>query len=169
MKDLHTLEQAWRTLEPAPRQGRVEALVVRLGNGRHDNPEAVTISVDDGVAGDRWTVGDGDPRAQVSLMEHRIARLVGDDGWTGVGDNLLVDFDLSEPHAPIGTRLAVGTAILEITDKAHLGCGTFRKRFGADALKWVNGVERRARRLRGVHTRVVQGGVVRVGSSIKVI
>lgn len=167
MKDLQSLEEAWRALPPAPREGTVKALVVRLGQGRYENPESITISAAEGVIGDRWSSGKRDPRAQVSIMEHRVAELIGEHHWTRVGDNLLVDFDLSEPHLPAGTRLHVGTALLEVTDKPHLGCMKFKARFGGDALSWVNDKATRPRRLRGLHTRVIEGGVVSVGDAIR--
>ena len=167
MKDLQSLEEAWIALPPAPRTGTVRALVVRLGDGRYENPASITISAAEGVVGDRWASGKRDPLAMVSIMEHRVAELIGEHHWTRVGDNLLVDFDLSEPHLPAGTRLHVGTALLEVTEKPHLGCMKFKARFGGDALKWVNGKATRARRLRGLHTRVIEGGIVRLGDDIR--
>ncbi|MDQ1377889.1 MAG: hypothetical protein QOE15_2062, partial [Acidimicrobiaceae bacterium] len=45
----------------------------------------------------------------------------------------------------------------------HLGCAKFSARFGSDAFRFVNSATGRALRLRGVNTRVVEGGVVRLG------
>ncbi len=46
------------------------------------------------------------------------------------GDNLVVDLDLSRESLPAGTRLAIGTAVTEISKKAHRGCARFSSRFG---------------------------------------
>ncbi len=169
MASIAELEQGWSESGEAPQHvGSIRRLIVRLGDGRHAHPERVRVTAEDGVEGDRWAAADGDPEAQVSLMEHRSAALVADGGdIAGVGDNLLVDFDLSEAHLPVGARLRAGGAVLEVTPKLHLGCAKFRARFGADALAWVNDKETRPRRLRGLHTRVIEDGVIRVGDRIE--
>lgn len=170
MRSTAELESTFRSWSVAPEAGRVVALVRRLGDGAHDMPDAVEISEDLGVVGDRWSTGKRDLRAQVSLMEARVAALVADDtDVAGVGDNLLVDLDLSVGHLPAGTRLRVGQAVLEVTDKPHLGCKKFTRRFGVDAMSWVNDPGHRDRRLRGLLTRVVSGGLVRVGDPIRVV
>ena len=66
----------------------------------------------------------------------------------------------------MGTRLRLGTALVEITAKPHAGCNKFNARLGPDALRWVNEKERRARRLRGVYARVIAAGAVSVGQSV---
>ena len=66
-----------------------------------------------------------------------------------------------------GTQLAVGTAVIEVTDDPHTGCKKFSARFGLEALKFVNSPEGRALNLRGINTRVVQSGTVRVGDAIR--
>ena len=57
--------------------------------------------------------------------------------------------------------------MIVITEPAHLGCDKFAARFGADALRWVNSPEGRARRLRGVNARVVKSGDVRLGDAVR--
>ena len=49
----------------------------------------------------------------------------------------------------------------------HRGCGKFAARFGVDALKFVNSAVGRELNLRGVNARIVEGGVVRAGESIR--
>jgi MOSC domain-containing protein YiiM len=61
----------------------------------------------------------------------------------------------------------VGTATLEVTDDPHLGCGKFVRRFGADAMKFVNSPRGRELRLRGVNLRIVEGGEVAVGATVR--
>ena len=75
------------------------------------------------------------------------------------GDQLYVDFDLSEANLPAKTRLAVGTAILEVSETPHTGCAKFSARFGSDALRWINPPIGRAHRMRGLNARVMRGGV----------
>ena len=79
---------------------------------------------------------------------------------------MYVDFDLSGTHLPPGTRLKVGNAVIEVTDEPHRGCGKFAARFGVDAMKFVNSPVGRELNLRGINTRVVVGGSVKVGDGI---
>jgi len=74
-----------------------------------------------------------------------------------------VDLDLAGENLPAGTRLAIGSAVIEVTDQPHTGCGKFVQRFGVDAMKFVNSSVGRALNLRGINARVVQPGVIRVG------
>jgi len=57
--------------------------------------------------------------------------------------------------------------VLEISEHPHTGCAKFSARFGTDALRFVNSPEGRQLRLRGVNTRVVVPGVVRVGDKVE--
>ena len=89
------------------------------------------------------------------------------DRWALAGDQLYVDLDLSETNTPPGTRLQVGSALLEVTAEPHRGCGKFSRRFGVDAAKLVNSDVGRALNLRGINARVVRGGTVRTGDTIR--
>jgi hypothetical protein len=100
---------------------------------------------------------------------------VGVGGFGGVGgvdrralagDQLYVDLDLSVANLPPGTRLRLGSAVVEITDSLHAGCAKFSARYGVDAFRFVNSPIGRALRLRGVNTRVIEAGVVRRGDSV---
>ena len=170
--DVAAIESAWQKLEPPPRgRGRVDLVVVRVGGGEHRTPERVAISVDGGVEGDRWDVAkDPDRHCQVTLMMTRVARLlVGDKPLHLPGDNFLVDLEIGEEALPAGARIALGAAVLEVSGEPHLGCGTFRERFGAAALRWVNHTDVRSRRARGVNCRVIEGGEVAVGDVVEVL
>lgn len=97
------------------------------------------------------------------------ARIVADGAGLHLpGDNFLVDFDLSDAAAPAGTRLQLGSALIEITTTPHLGCKKFRQRFGDDALQWVNDERTALRRLRGVNARVLASGSVWVGDAVSI-
>ena len=91
------------------------------------------------------------------------------DRWALAGDQLYVDLDLSGEHLPPGTRLALGSAVIEVTAEPHTGCKKFRERFGLETLEFFNSPEGRALNLRGINTRVVQSGVVRVGDPVRKI
>ena len=56
---------------------------------------------------------------------------------------------------------------IEVTDAPHLGCGKFAARYGEEARELVNSPEGVALNLRGVNTRVVQGGTVRRGDAVR--
>jgi MOSC domain-containing protein YiiM len=71
--------------------------------------------------------------------------------------------DLSAENLPAGTRLALGSAVVEVTAPPHLGCQKFVARFGLEAMKFVNSPVGRELRLRGLHARVVQPGPIRAG------
>jgi MOSC domain-containing protein YiiM len=160
-------------LASGDRSSRVDVLVRRLGDGAHDSPAAVELDVAGGVIGDRWGAMGSPPRdGQVSIMDARVLHaLVGADRsrWHVPGDNLVVEVDLSEAALPVGTRLRVGGAVLEITGKPHAGCAKFRERLGGAALAWVNAPERRGLRLRGVYARVVGAGRCAIGDVVEAL
>jgi MOSC domain-containing protein YiiM len=170
MLTAENLETRWTATEPAPRgSGTVELICVRVEEGVHDTPATVEVTVERGVEGDRWSRGRRpDVDAQVTLMNVRVARLVNHDGLPpdAPGDNFLVDLDLAEEALPVGTRLRIGSALLEVSPAPHTGCKKFRERFGLDALTWVN--DHRDRRLRGMNCRVLEAGTVAVGDAIEV-
>ena len=160
--EVDELERRWRA-SPIGTSGTIHLLVRRIGSGAHELPRAVELGRERGLIGDRWARGKIAPRdAQVSMIERRVADLVaGDPGRRHLtGDNLVVDLDLSMAALPVGARLAASDVVLEITALGHTGCATFRSRLGDAALRWVNGRDRRARRLRGVYARIVRGGVL---------
>ena len=164
----------------APRQtGRVLAIAVRPAVDRRELVEEAMLDVDAGVVGDTWRSRgssstpdrSADPRAQVTVMNARFARLIAGeevDRWALAGDQLYVDLDLSVEQLPAGTRLSIGDAVLEVSEKPHTGCAKFSARFGVDALRVVGWPQGSALRLRGMNTRVITGGAVRVGDEIRV-
>ena len=139
--------------------------------------EAASLDVVQGLVGDTWQdrassrTPDGSPHPdmQLTLMGVRTISLLAGarERWPLAGDQLFVDLDLSAANLPAGTRLAVGTAVIEVTAQPHTGCGKFVERFGVDAMKFVNSPEGRALNLRGINAKVVEGGMVRVGDSVR--
>lgn len=166
----------YRRLPPSPKdEGRVEGLVLRpAGGAPGTRRRCASIEVDphEGVVGDRWAEGsERMPGAQVSLINvHALRSLAGGDEAKMAlsGDNLHVDLDLSEENLPIGTRLEIGSAVLEVSDVPHRPCRSFHDRFGATAAKKVARGVRTGRRGRGVLCRVLVGGTIRVGDAIVV-
>jgi MOSC domain-containing protein YiiM len=79
---------------------------------------------------------------------------------------LYVDLDLSAENLPPGTRLAIGSAVVEVTVQPHTGCRKFAARYGQDAMKFVNSEEGKKLHMRGINAKIVQGGVVCVGDKL---
>jgi MOSC domain-containing protein YiiM len=169
------LEAGLEHVRAAPADlGSVELVLRRPAEGERELLEEAELTPEDGVVGDRWATGrrrrPANPDTQLTLMSARAADLVagGERGrWPLAGDQLYVDLDLSEANLPAGTRLAVGTAVVELTPPPHTGCKKFVQRFGLDAMQFVNSPEGRALRLRGANARVVEAGVVRPGDEIR--
>jgi MOSC domain-containing protein YiiM len=127
-----------------------------------------------GLVGDTWRFRGSSrmpdktsphPDMQINVMNARAIALIAQDPkrWALAGDQLFIDLDLSQENLPPGTRLAIGTAIIEVTAQPHTGCGKFVERFGLDAMKFVNSPRGRQLSLRGINARVVQNGTVRRG------
>ena len=159
--------------------GLVELIVCRPAEEERRVLEEAELDLAEGLIGDIWRSrgsrrrpdGSANPDAQVTMMNARLATLVagGRERWPLAGDQFYVDLDLSEANLPSGTRLSLGSAVLEVTPEPHTGCAKFSARFGSDALRFVNSPVGRELHLRGVNTRVVEPGTVRTGDSINKI
>ena len=133
----------------------------------------------EGLVGDTWKVrgsrhtpdGSANLYAQVTVMNARAIALVAqrEERWALAGDQLYIDFDLSEDNIPPGTQLAIGSAIIEVSAQPHSGCKKFSDRFGVEAIKFVNSPEGKRLHLRGINTKVIQPGIIRVGDVVKKI
>jgi hypothetical protein len=162
-----------------PDNGRVELIVRRPAEDAREVMTEARLDPVVGLVGDMWPTrgssrtpdGSAHPGMQLTLMNARSAALIaGDrDRWPLAGDQLYVDLDLGGDNLPAGTCLAIGTAIVEVSDQPHTGCSKFAARFGRDALKFVNSPDGRALNLRGINTQIVAAGVVRVGDAINKI
>jgi MOSC domain-containing protein YiiM len=89
--------------------------------------------------------------------------------WALAGDQLFVDFDLSDENIPAGTHLLIGDTVIEVSAQPHSGCKKFSERFGVEALKFVNSPEGKQLHLRGINARVIQAGAIQVGDTVKKI
>lgn len=156
--------------------GTVELIACRPAEGEREILDVAQLDRRLGLVGDNWSMrgsirtpdGSPDPDAQLNLMNARAAALIAGprQRWALAGDQLYVDLDLSEVSLPAGTRLEVGGAVIEVTSKPHRGCAKFARRFGADALRFVNSEVGVALNLRGRNARVVAPGTVRRGDPV---
>ena len=157
--------------------GIVELIVRRPEVSRREVLQVGDLDLTDGLVGDSWKHrsssrtpdGSPHPEMQLNLMNSRVIALLAGarERWPLAGDQLFVDLDLSAEHLPPGTRLALGTAVIQVTAEPHTGCGKFVERFGLDAMKFVNSPTGRRLNLRGINAKVVQPGRVAVGEPIR--
>ena len=156
-------------------EGSVELIVRRPAEGEREVLEEGVLDLDEGLVGDRWwakaraSEEPGKQNTQITLMNARVIALIARERerWPLAGDQLYVDLDLRPENLPAGTRLALGSAVIEVTDEPHTGCAKFSGRFGSDAVRFVNSRAGRARRLRGMNARVIESGRVRTGDTIR--
>ncbi len=175
--DLESLEAGLDEIRRSPADGGALLMIVRRpGIDGREVVEAGSLDVAAGLTGDSWqdrpssSSADGGPHplAQVTIINSRMLDLVARsrERWPLAGDQLVVDLDLSAENLPPGTRLSIGSAVIEVTEKPHTGCLKFASRFGHDALRFVSTPLAMALRLRGVNTRVVQSGTIRAGDTV---
>ena len=167
------LEDGFPEIIRSPKDnGRLEGIVVRPARGKRQELRTSDVSFDGGVHSDLWakacwkSTEDGRPHpdVQICIMNARCIALIAQErgNWAPAGDNLFIDLDLSPDNLPPGQRLAIGTAIIEITDTPHNGCAKFIGRYGRDAGIFVNGRLGKRHRLRVVYARVIRDGTVTV-------
>jgi hypothetical protein len=162
----------------SPREEGVLEMIVR--RPRIDEREVLhegKLDLQEGLVGDNWRSrgssqtadGSAHPDMQLNIMNSRVIALLAQDKarWPLAGDQLYVDLDLSAENLPPGSRLEIGSCVVEVTAVPHTGCDKFKERFGVDALKLVNSALGRQLHLRGINAKVVRGGVIRVGDCVK--
>ena len=173
------LESALDHLRNSPKDdGVVELIVRRPRVNEREVLEEAELDPVNGLIGDSWNVrgssksadGGPHPEMQINIMNARVADLVTaqeKDRWSLAGDQLYIDMDLSKENLPAGTRLLIGSAVLEVSPLPHTGCHKFVARFGGDAMKFVNSVVGKELCLRGINAKVVQAGTIRLGATAK--
>src|ERR1043166_319376 len=174
------LEAALDHLRQTPKDdGVLHLIVARPDVDEREVLDEAELHVTDGLIGDNWKVrgsrktpdGSAHPEMQINIMNSRVTALVAQekDRWQLAGDQLYIDMDLSKDNLPAGSRIAVGSAILEVSPLPHTGCHKFVARFGIEAMQFVNLETGKEMCLRGINARVVQGGTVKVGQTAKKI
>jgi MOSC domain-containing protein YiiM len=171
------LEIGVDAVRDSPRDdGTLDLIVRRPAVDAREVLEVGELDRDVGLVGDTWNErasgssvdGGPHPEKQLNIMNARAAALFARsaDRWALAGDQLFVDLDLSAANLPAGTRLAMGSAIIEVTASPHTGCAKFSARFGVDAQRFVNSEVGKELRLRGICARVVQPGTIRQGDRV---
>ena len=174
------LEEGMEFIRQSPRDEGVLKMIVRRPNiDERELVEECELDREQGLAGDSWKVrgsshtsdGSANVNAQLTIMNARAIALLAQDEarWPLAGDQLYIDMDLSDDNIPPGTRLALGSAVIEVSAQPHTGCKKFSLRFGMDAIKFVNSPEGKQLHLRGINTKVIQAGTIRVGDALKKI
>ena len=150
-------------------QGRVELIVRRPAENARETLLEATLDCAGGLVGDKWAAGSAHRDTQLTLMNARVALLVAGqlNRRQLAGDQLYVDLDLSEENIPPGTRLEIGSAVIEAAAVPHLGCHKFAERFGPEARRFVNSPVGRQLRLRGLNAKIIVPGTVRVGDLVR--
>lgn len=174
------LEAGLEHIRQSPTDNGVLKLIVRRSDvDMREVMMTAELSLEEGLVGDSWKVrsgshtpdGSANFESQITLMNARTVALLAqsEDRWSLAGDQLYVDMNLGEDNLPAGTRLSIGSAILEVSDEPHTGCKKFAMRYGTDATKFVNSREGKRLHLRGINARVVQPGTIGVGDVVKKI
>ncbi|CAN5390429.1 MOSC domain-containing protein [soil metagenome] len=172
------IEKAIHHVLASPKDvGLVEMIVRRPRDNKREIIASGDLDLEHGLVGDNWLTrgssrtmdGKGHPEMQLNLMNIRYAELIA--GHRGrvplAGDQFFVDLDLSRENLPVGSRLAFGEAVIEVTAIPHLGCKKFVERFGLDAMEFVNSDFGRKHNLRGINAKVIVAGRVVIGDTVR--
>ena len=176
--ELTRLEESLDHIRMAPADGgTVELIAARPAVDQRVVLSEAGLDTRDGLTGDNWRArgssrtpdGSANPDAQLTLMNARVAATIAGERerWPLAGDQLYVDLDISLANLPPGSRVQIGSAVIEFSEAPHTGCAKFSARYGNDALRFVNSPVGRDLRLRGANCRVVVAGMVRQGDAIR--
>lgn len=158
-----------KIIESPTDNGVLDLIVRRPREDEREVLETGELDIEKGLIGDDWLTDDGNYETQLTIMNSRIIDLIAQDKdrWKLAGDQLFVDLNLSDENLPHGSKIQIGTAILEITPQPHNGCKKFVERFGLDAMKFVNSPIGKQFHLRGIYAKVVKSGKIRQGDLVK--
>lgn len=175
--DQAQLEATLDHVRASPAEGTVELIVQRPGVDERVVLGEARLNVEEGLEGDSWNqrsskrTDDGSPHPdmQLNIMNSRILEAIAQspERMPLAGDQLIVDMDLSDANLPAWTKLAIGGAVIEVTDQPHTGCAKFSQRFGVEAHRFVNSEVGKELHLRGINARVITSGVIRQGDQIR--
>ena len=171
---LQELESALLHIMASPSDGgKLEMITARPSVNRRESLDVAALDEEQGLLGDNWkdrgstsaADGSANPDAQLTIINTRLVDSVArtKSRWQLSGDQLVIDIDLSHDNLPPGSRLKIGSAIVELTAAPHTGCAKFMSRYGNDALRFVSGPEAMRQRRRGANAKIVQSGTIRVG------
>jgi MOSC domain-containing protein YiiM len=168
------LEAGLDEIRRSPRdEGTLTLIVRRPETDGREVLEEGELTLEDGLVGDNWKTrarsGEPNPDTQLNVMNARSIALISPakDRWQLAGDQLFLDIDLSNENLPPGSQLAVGDAVIQVTEVPHTGCKKFVARFGMDAMNFVNSAVGRQLNLRGINARVVKPGAIRTGDAVR--
>ena len=156
----------------------IRSLCFRPGFGQRSFPDRLTLTVAQGVPGERWLThpwlrlpdGRPDPRIQVSILPTRVLDLVWRDrSQPHPGDTITADLDCGLANLPPDSLIRAGTAVLRVSDEFNDGCVKWKARYGADAKAWIDAPGHPELRLRGVLCEVVQDGEVSLQDRLQVL
>jgi hypothetical protein len=175
---MQELEAALDHLRQTPKDDGVVHLIVRRPEvDQREVVDEAQLDVVHGLIGDNWFVrgskrtadGSAHPDMQINIMNVRVTALVAQEKerWPLAGDQLYIDMDLSKENLPAGSRIAIGTAVLEVSPFPHTGCKKFVARFGNEAMEFVNSDLGKQLCLRGINAKIVQSGIVKVGQTAR--
>ncbi|HEV2948113.1 MAG TPA: MOSC domain-containing protein [Gemmataceae bacterium] len=175
---MEELEAGLETIRQSPKDnGVLKFLVRRPREGEREILRQGELCLIHGLVGDNWKTrgstktpdGSPHPDTQLNIMNFRVIALVArtQERWPLAGDQLYFDLDLSDDNLPPGSRLALGSAVIEVTAEPHTGCKKFLARFGRDAVRFVNSPLGKRLHLRGINAKVIEPGVIRVGDAVK--
>lgn len=173
MKHLTTEEIEKRlaqVIESPTDNGVLELIVCRPQEDEREVLETGKLDEEKGLIGDDWLNYDGgDVEAQIAIMNSRMIDLIAQEKerWKLAGDQLFIDLNLTDENLPHGSKIQIGSAILEVTPKPHNGCKKFVERFGLDAMKFVNSPVGKQFHLRGIYAKVIKSGTIRQGDAVK--
>ena len=167
-------------IRQSPKDNGTLMMIVRRPNvDEREALEEGELNTVEGLAGDTWKARESghtsdasvDTDTQITVMNARTIALLAEDKerWSLAGDQLYIDINLSTDNLPPGTRLLIGSAVIEVSAVPHTGCKKFSSRFGVEAMKFVNSPDGKQLHLRGINAKVIQAGTIRVGDVVRKI
>ncbi len=175
---LAELETGLNEIRQSPKdEGVLKMIVARPNVDEREILETGELNLETGLVGDNWktrgssrtTDGFGHPEMQLNIMNSRVVSLIAQtkERWQLAGDQLFIDLDLSDENLPPGSRLRIGSAVIEITAIPHNGCRKFTERFGVDAIRFVNSETGKRLHLRGLNAKIIKAGTIKTGDIVK--